>query len=60
MKFEWDKEKAASNRSKHGVSVEKQKQSLTILFMLTSMIQITLLGTRSDTLLLGSQVESDY
>ena len=23
MKFEWDKEKAASNRSKHGVSVEE-------------------------------------
>lgn len=58
MQFEWNKEKAASNLTKHGVSFEEAKTFLMILSMLTSMIQ-TILRTRRVILLLDSQIEAD-
>ena len=39
MEFEWDKNKAASNLSKHGVSFDEARTVLMIPFILIFMIQ---------------------
>jgi hypothetical protein len=55
MKFEWDKNKAASNLSKHSVSLDEAKTIFDDPLTLTSTIRITLM-LKSVTSLLGCPV----
>jgi uncharacterized DUF497 family protein len=59
MQFEWDKEKAASNLTKHGVSFEEAVQFL-VISLLKCFMMTNIRKMKNVKLLSGIRNETDF